>query len=276
MHGGSLFALLEPLGSASADSLVEQFGIRVDPTFVIDRSAQQRNATNGASDRIAMARGANQKFSATAGFGYVTLYPIACSLSSVQPSAPGVTLTKIVQTSPDAWGETTLSQMGDPKASYDEGVDRKGPLTLAYAAKIDLRVFQLDWRTQGQGLEQTVREMNPEAFGQSAPGDTVRVKGEQLVQEHSRTARLVLTGDVDFVNNANLLVQGNGDLFLDLLLWLSQRENRIALGPGPELFEPILLTKHQVFWLRVLGVGVVPGIFFLSALLVVWRRRKWI
>lgn len=276
LGGGSLFALLEPMGSASADTLVSDFGVHADLDFVIDQSPAQKNVTNGASDRIAMASHANPKFEGTRSFNHVTLYPIARSLTSVQPPPPGVTVTRIVETAKEAYGETTLSQLGDPGARFDPGRDLKGPLALGYAVDVDLRIFSLDWRDQSKGIEQTLMDMHPEDFDQRGAGDTTKVGREELVQRPARAAKLVVMGDVDFVNNANLLAWGNGDLFLDLVLWLTEKENRIAIGPGPELFEPVLLTIHQRTWLRIIGIGVVPGIFLLLALGAVWWRRKWV
>jgi len=273
LHGGSLFALLEPLGSATADTLVAEYGVQPDLDFVIDQSSQQKNATNGASNRIAMARSANPDFEGTLGFNHVTLYPIARSLSSVQPPPPGVKITRIVETAKEAWGETTLTQLGDPSATFDAGTDLAGPLSLGYAVEVNLRLFKLDWRNRSQGLEQNLMDMQPGDFD---PGDTLTVGNEKVVQRPQSKTRIVVMGDVDFVNNANLLAWGNGDLFLDLTLWLSEKENRIAIGPGPELFDPVLLTIRQRNWLRIIGIGVVPGIFLVLAIGVVWWRRKWI
>ncbi|HKI84001.1 MAG TPA: Gldg family protein [Candidatus Krumholzibacteria bacterium] len=276
LQGGSLFALLEPMGSAGADTLVSDFGVRADLDFVIDRSSAQKNVTNGASDRIAMASRANPKFEGTRGFNHVTLYPIARSLSSIQPPPPGVTVTRIVETAKEAYGETTLSQLGDPEASFDPGTDLPGPLALGYAIDVDLRVFSVDWRNRSKGLEQTIMDMNPGDFDRRGAGDSLKVGSDKLVETPRQKAKLVVMGDVDFVNNANLLAWGNGDLFLDLVLWLSEKENRIAIGPGPELFEPVLLTIRQRTWLRIIGIGVVPGIFLLLAIGAVWWRRKWV
>ena len=271
LRGGSLFALLEPLGSASADTLVAEYGVHADLDFVIDQSSQQKNTTNGASDRIAMAKNANPEFDGTRGFN-----PIARSLSSVQPPPPGVKITRIVETAKDAWGDTALAQLGDPSAAFDPASDLPGPLALGYALELDLRLFQLDWRERSQGLEQAVMDMHPGDFDRRSAGDTLAVGNERVVEQPQSKARIVVMGDVDFVNNANLLAWGNGDLFLDLTLWLTEKENRIAIGPGPELFDPVLLTIHQRNWLRIFGIGIVPGIFLVLAIGVVWWRRKWV
>ena len=276
LHGGRLMAMLEIMGSASADSLVSVFGVDAEQAFVIDPSEEQRNVTAGASNRIAMARGANPKHPATSGFTYVTVYPIARALSSVQPPPPGSKVSYLVRTGPQAWGETNLQQLGDPSARYDPGVDLKGPITLAYAVDTDLRIFRPDWREHPGGIDESFRELNPSDSHLDSAADTIAVDGSTVVQKPRLHSRVVVTGDVDFVNNANLSAWGNGDLFLDLLLWLSEAENRVAFAPGPKLYEPVMLTLRQIFWLRVLGMAVIPAIFFILAVAVAWRRRSWL
>ena len=61
-----------------------------------------------------------------------------------------------------------------------------------------------------------------------------------------------------------------------MLSWLTEAEDRLAFAPGPSLYEPVVLTQHQLFWLRLLGIAVVPAIFFVLAVVVAWRRRSWV
>ncbi len=276
MGGGRLMAMLEVGGSSSADSLVEIFGIHPERAFVIDPSEEQRNVTGGASRRIAMARGADGQHPATRGFTYVTVYPIARPLSSVQPPPPGVKVTPLVRTGAEAWGETTLDQLGDPAARYDPGVDRKGPITLVYAVDADLRIFRPDWREHPGGIDESLREHNVLHAGSEGALGTTVVTGDSLTSRPRIHARLVVTGDVDFVDNANIGAWGNGDLFLQLLSWLSDAEDRLAFAPGPRLYQPVVLTMRQLRWLRILGIAVIPALFFAAAVVVAWRRRSWV
>jgi hypothetical protein len=268
--------MLEVLGSSSVDSLISVFGVEADDAFVIDRDAEQRNITQGASDRIALAQGGNPEFTATRDFRYITLYPIARSLRSVQPPPPGAIPTRLVETGPDSWAETTLTQLGSPDAVFDEGVDRKGPLALGYAVELDLRVFRPDWREHPGGVQELYQEFAREGSASSAPADTTRVGERDLVSEAAKRTRMVVLGDVDFVNNANFLAWGNADLFLDLMLWLTEQEDRLVLASGPALFEPVVLSERQHLWLRILGIGIIPGIFLLLSIGVSWQRRRWV
>jgi len=276
MNGGRLMAMLEVGGSAAADSLVSVFGVNAARAFVIDPSPQQKNVTKGASNRIAMARGANPDHPATHSFTYVTVYPIARPLFSVQPPPPGVKVSYLVRTGDEAWGETRLNQLGDPSARFDPEVDLKGPLTLAYAVDADLRIFRPDWKEHPGGIDESFREMRVGTGTAQGALDTLQAAGDSLTARHRIHARLVVTGDVDFVDNANIGAWGNGDLFLDLLSWLTEADDRLALARGPRLYEPIMLTVRQVFWMRIVGMVVLPLVFFGLAITVAWRRRSWI
>jgi ABC-type uncharacterized transport system involved in gliding motility auxiliary subunit len=276
LQGGRLLALVEPGGSADVDSLLAVFGVRPEVGFLLDPSQEQRNVTQGAGPRIVLGQGANPEHPATADFTFLTVYPLARSLVSVQPPPPGARATRLVSTGEEAWLETDLDQMTVPEPVFDPQRDRRGPLTLAYAVDLDLRRFTPDWEGRSEGLESLMMDLYPELVDRASGVDTVEVAGASIRTERARSTRLAVVGDMDFVNNSNLLAWGNGDFFLAVLLWLTEREDRIALTPRPALFEPVVLTLRQLFWLRlVMGVGL-PALFLLSAAGVVWQRRRWL
>ena len=97
-----------------------------------------------------------------------------------------------------------MNQLGDPAARYNPGVDRKGPITLIYAVDADLRIFRPDWKEHPGGIDQALREHNVLNATSQGALDTVQVATDSLVARPRLHARLVVTGDVDFVNNANL------------------------------------------------------------------------
>jgi len=275
-RGGSLFALLEPMGAASADSLVEGFGIRLHDGFVVDPSDARQNLTGEGNYRIALAIGGNREHRITRDFTLPTLYPIARALESVQPPPTGATVSRLVQTDPSSWAETTREQLvrGDPE--FDAGTDLGGPLALAYAVELDLRRFRYDAPAAGNLSAALAQLQDVGDARDPALADSIRVGDRTFAGDLADTARLVVTGDVDFLNNANLLVRGNGDLGLAMLLWLTEQEDRIALAARPDLSDPVVLTINQTRWLRVLGIGVGPLLPLLLAGFVLWRRTRWV
>ena len=277
LQGGRLLAMVEPMGSAAFDSLLHNFGIIAEGGFVVDPSEERRNITGSGAFRIALAQGGNPEHPVTAGFSYATLYPIARSLSSVQPPPAGVAATRLISSMPNAWSESDMRLIAMGAPAFEEESDGGGPLGLAYAVELDLRRFLYDESMRPAGLTGLMMDFYPETFDvRSDTGDTLQVGDGEFVKERSDRARIVAVGDVDFVNNANLLAYGNSDLFVAMLLWLTEQESRIALAPRPELFDPVVLTIRQTFWMRIGFIAALPAVFFLLAMSVVWRRRNWV
>ena len=74
--------------------------------------------------------------------------------------------------------------------------------------------------------------------------------------------RVVVFGDSDFAANAGLGIQGNRDLFMNTIGWLSQQENLISIRPKEADDRRITLTATQqanVIWLSLL---IIPGFMF--------------
>ena len=64
----------------------------------------------------------------------------------------------------------------------------------------------------------------------------------------------MVIGDSDFVTNSLLGVQGNRDLFLNTLNWLSQQENLISIRPKDPDDRRITLTADQQRWVKFLAL----------------------
>src|SRR6185436_5657244 len=85
--------------------------------------------------------------------------------------------------------------------------------------------------------------------------------------------RVVVFGDSDFVSNGVLGIQGNKDMFMNALGWLSQQENLISIRPKSADDRRLTLTATQqsnIMWLALL---IVPGTIFSTGVYGWWRRR---
>jgi ABC-type uncharacterized transport system involved in gliding motility auxiliary subunit len=89
----------------------------------------------------------------------------------------------------------------------------------------------------------------------------------------SKVSRLVVIGDADFAGNLHAGSLGNTDLFTGAVLWLGQKEERIALSPRARTNRPVILSRQQGRALMVLVVGILPVLVLLSGSLAWWRRR---
>ncbi|MDT8307360.1 MAG: GldG family protein, partial [Anaerolineae bacterium] len=86
-------------------------------------------------------------------------------------------------------------------------------------------------------------------------------------------ARLVVFGDADFVNNANLFVGGNSLLFTNSLNWLAADETTIELPPRPAIERQINIPDGQLRLLRTISTWFGPMLMGLVGLFV-WARRR--
>lgn len=116
---------------------------------------------------------------------------------------------------------------------YDPGVDRAGPVSVAVAV-----------------------ERGP------VPGIDVQI----------RPTRLVVFGDSDFASNG-AMTGGNGDLFLNALNWVLERDELMGIAPKPVEETRLVMSRVELNLLFWTVVCVMPG--FLAAVGgLVWLRRR--
>ena len=71
--------------------------------------------------------------------------------------------------------------------------------------------------------------------------------------------RVVVVGDSDFAANGVLGIQGNRDLFMNTVGWLSQQENLISIRPKEADDRRITLTATQQTNIAWLSLLIIPG-----------------
>jgi ABC-type uncharacterized transport system involved in gliding motility auxiliary subunit len=277
LRGGRVLATLEPFASSTTDSLIAEFGIQPGPGFVVDTSDEQINLTRGGDGRIVIAMGGNPEHPITRDFTYTAVFPLARSLRVVQPVPTGVRAVRLLESQPEAWSERGGPQEQAEGIAFDPDVDRPGPLPLAYAVRLDLRRFFFG-SDEISSTMATTFEMLGDAVDvrDTTRVDTLRAGDLELRQDAAESARLVVIGDTDFAGNANLRVQGNTQLLLASVLWLTEQEDRIALPPRPDLNDPVVLSSAQVETLRITALAVVPLVFLAIGAWTLWRRRQWV
>jgi ABC-type uncharacterized transport system involved in gliding motility auxiliary subunit len=85
--------------------------------------------------------------------------------------------------------------------------------------------------------------------------------------------RYVVAGSADFISNAILGFNGNRDLFLNMMAWLSSDEDLISIRPRDPEERPVELTPTQLRLIFYLSLVVVPLAVVAGGLGVWWRRR---
>jgi ABC-type uncharacterized transport system involved in gliding motility auxiliary subunit len=129
--------------------------------------------------------------------------------------------------------------LNSPNASFDPGKDLEGPLSLAVAVSKET-------------------------------GET----DDDTDEKPARTARMVVTGTSNFAIDAYFTVQGNGNLFLNMISWLAQDEDLISIRPKPVDDRRIILSQGQLVMLRMFTVFLLPGAAIVIGIIVITQRRR--
>jgi ABC-type uncharacterized transport system involved in gliding motility auxiliary subunit len=178
----------------------------------------------------------------TTRFNLLTAFPLARSVTPIAGGVDGRVAQGFVQTSDRSWAETDIkSLMTTGKVSLDEAAgDKRGPINIAAA------------------VSKAVGPVPP-------PGDKTQTPPPE--------SRVVVIGDSDFASNAAIGIQGNRDLFMNIIGWLSQQENLIAIRPNESADRRITMTsaaQANIAWLALL---IIPACIFGTGVYTWWRRR---
>ncbi len=85
--------------------------------------------------------------------------------------------------------------------------------------------------------------------------------------------RFVVVGSSRWISNSFLRFNGNRNLMLNMMNWLSSDEDLISIRPKEQEDRRINLTRAQFFTLRSVSQFLLPLIVVISGVMVWWRRR---
>ena len=240
--GGKLLLMIDPpdkLDSPPLTNLIafaKEWGVDLGNNIVIDRV----NAVGSAATPIAMP--AQDRNPITDDY-QVTAFQIARSATPIEGGANGHTAKRLVETSPQSWGETNLKDLyagskTPPQFDADKG-DLKGPVPVA----------------------SVVSAAAPDAPEPASP-------------ELPRTeTRLVVAGDSDFLNNGLMGVPGNRDFGLNIMNWLAQQENLISIRPKDPENRPLTLSSSQKTLTNWMTLVIVPLLLIGNGVRLWWKSR---
>lgn len=170
----------------------------------------------------------------TRDFRFFTLFPVARTVIVRDKLPEGVTAQGLARTSGESWAETNQDQIRTGQVKPDPG-ETRGPLTVAAVATVDAK--------------------------------------DVSAERRDAKARIVVVGDSDFASNGFVNLAGNRDFFLNILTWLAEEENLIAVRPRESRATPVFLTAAQgqvLFWVPVV---LVPLAMVVAGGVAVARRR---
>jgi ABC-type uncharacterized transport system involved in gliding motility auxiliary subunit len=223
-------------------ALAHDWGIDVGNNVVVDVSGMGRLIGTDASVPVA-ANYPSHAITKNGAFNFLTAFPMARSADPVSGGVNGHTAQSFVETSPRSWAETDIKGLlTSGQVSLDEGKgDKKGPVVIGSAV--------------------------------SATAAATPPNGKPNEDAPKPETRLAVIGDSDFAANGGLGIQGNRDLFMNAIGWLSQQENLISIRAKDPEDRRITLTATQqsnIVWLSLL---VLPACIFGTGVYTWWRRR---
>jgi ABC-type uncharacterized transport system involved in gliding motility auxiliary subunit len=92
--------------------------------------------------------------------------------------------------------------------------------------------------------------------------------------DKKKEGRFVAVGTSTLATNAYLGFQGNRDLIMNMVNWLSAEEDLISIRPKPPESQQLNLTTQQMRKLLFGGVFGLPLLIIVAGAAVWWRRRK--
>jgi ABC-type uncharacterized transport system involved in gliding motility auxiliary subunit len=179
-------------------------------------------------------------------FDTLTAFPLARSVTA-ETGASGVAAQAIVQTGERSWAEADIDSVASkdgPKLDEAKGGDKRGPIAVGAAAS------------------QAVKAPEPAKPADAKPADAKPPE-----------TRVVVMGDADFASNAAINISGNRDFFMNIVGWLSQQENLIAIRPKEAGDSRLTLTNDQARRIAWMALLLVPGLILAMGVRTWWRRR---
>ena len=164
-------------------------------------------------------------------FNFPMFFALAKSIEYKAAEGGKETFTAFAQTSQFSWGETDKTT-----AKFDEGKDKKGPLTVGLLVSLPL-------------------------------------ENKEDKTKRSDEMRLVIFGDSNFAQNDFARIPGNSRIFLNSVAWLTEQENLIQLPPRDSKNDVMMLNSTQMKYLGFFLVLMLPAII-VAAGVMVWLKRK--
>lgn len=235
--GGRAFVMVDPGVFPELEGLLRRRGVALANDIVVDMISRVYGG-----DYLMPVVSRYEPHEITRDFALASFFPVARSVDLAQPLPSGVEGILLAHTGAEAWAETDRDRLArESKVALDDA-DRRGPVALAAV------------------LTRTLDG------GPAAAADSTR-------ETPPRQMRLVVFGDSDFATNAHLMTSGNGNLALNVMSWLAEEDDLVAIRPRSHAAEPLFLTATQGRLVFLLPVVVLPLTLLLAGGLVVTRRR---
>ncbi|NBD17661.1 MAG: ABC transporter [Cyanobacteria bacterium] len=282
-EGGSLLLLLDPDSNSGLDPILDTWGIQLDDRVIVDASGQGQVLGFNVATAL-VTRYGDHPITNPFGNG-ISVYPLARPVDAVEKE--GIAATALAYTSEESWAESDTTQ---EELAYNPERDRAGPLVISFALdRVEASSSEMQTEEETEvspdlpdqempEAEPQTEEMPANAEGEATnpieetPEDTA---SEEIASpQPSPDSRVVVFGDSDFARNGLFMQQLNGDMFLNSVDWLANRDTAaLALRPKEETNRRINLSPQQAAILSRIAIGIVP-LFGLILAIISWLRRR--
>ncbi len=239
-EGGSLLFMIDPGHPLTVKKILEDYGFRVGDDLIIDKQSR----VYGANYLTPVVYQYEKEHPLTQDFNLATYFYLANTVDIEKDKKKGQY--QLALTGPNSWGEKDMKQLEEGEVSYDEGKEKRGPLSVAAVTTVPVK---------------------------GASGVEVDAEGK-IKEGRIKLGKIIAFGDSDFANNTNINLAGNGELFLNSIGWLAEEADLISIRKRDEKNTPVVLTVAQgraIFWVPVV---VVPSLVLVSGI-GIYSRRRW-
>jgi ABC-type uncharacterized transport system involved in gliding motility auxiliary subunit len=102
---------------------------------------------------------------------------------------------------------------------------------------------------------------------------TIAAAGSYSTGKENSQGRFVVIGSSSWIANRFIDFNGNDDLALNTMNWLSSDEDLISIRPKQQEERNLTMTRAQLSWVRVVSQFLLPMIVVLAGIGVWWKRR---
>ena len=268
-RGGNLLLMIDPNTNPKIDTLLKEWGVRLDNRLVIDNSGESLQL--GPATILVTEYGQHpitQDFA-----NNISVYPLTRPLE-IDPVS-GVESMVLLKTKPypNSWAE---SDQKSEKLEFNEDKDLKGPLTLGVALTRKL----LNSPTAIPSPIPTAKN-SPTTIPSPIPTTTTSpttipnpIPTTTTSPTTAKESRLVVFGNSNFATDSLFEQQLNGDVFLNTVSWLSQQDEKLlSIRPKEPKNRRIIISNREANLLTISAVFLLPLLGLLTGFIIWWKRR---
>ena len=268
-RGGNLLLMIDPNTNPKIDTLLKEWGVRLDNRLVIDNSGESLQL--GPATILVTEYGQHpitQDFA-----NNISVYPLTRPLE-IDPVS-GVESMVLLKTKPypNSWAE---SDQKSEKLEFNEDKDLKGPLTLGVALTRKL----LNSPTAIPSPIPTAKN-SPTTIPSPIPTTTTSpttipnpIPTTTTSPTTAKESRLVVFGNSNFATDSLFEQQLNGDVFLNTVSWLSQQDEKLlSIRPKQPKNRRIIISNREANLLTISAVFLLPLLGLLTGFIIWWKRR---